>query len=107
MALSTTLCETMWLRQFMNELRCGQKKARIWCDNQSAIKLAESDAYRPRSKHIDIRYHRIREHIAAGDVEVKFAPTKEMVADSLTKPVTKEITKFCRENMGLKATNFA
>lgn len=101
MALSATLCEVLWLKQLMNELNCRQRVVKIWCDNTSTIRLTETEAYRPRTKHIDIRFHRIREHVENGDIEVKFMPTKQMVADSLTKSVSKETAQFCAKMMGL------
>lgn len=73
----------------------------LW-DNQSSIKLAESEAYRPRTKHIDIRFHHTREKIDDGSILIKFCRTQEMTADSLTKPVNKEKTQSCAEGMGLK-----
>ena len=41
-----------------------------------------------RTKHMDIRYFFVREHIKSGDIRLVYTPTKEMIADLLTKPVT-------------------
>lgn len=102
MALAAATQEAVWLCQLMKELQLNRSKPmRIYCDNQSAIKLAESDAYRPRSKHIDIRYHYIREMVESFKIEVKHLKTDSMVADSLTKAVPGHKTKFCAQNMGL------
>lgn len=55
-ALSTVVREIIWLKQLMNELNAnGNAAIAVFCDNQSLIKLATSEAYRPRTKHIDIR----------------------------------------------------
>lgn len=101
-ALSSTVREVIWIRQLANELNrdlIGPTK--ILCDNQSAIKLAKCDAYRPRTKHIDIRYHHIREKIEDKSIMVDFISTKIMTADALTKAVTKEKHLLCAEQMGL------
>lgn len=74
---------------------------KLHCDNQSAIKLSESEAFRPRTKHIDIRYHHIREKIEDKTIKVDFISTKEMTADALTKAVPKEKMIFCAMQMGL------
>lgn len=74
-----------------------------YCDNQSAINLGESEAYRPRTKHIDIRFHHLREKVEKRIIQLEYVATNEMVADSLTKPVSKEKTEYCRSGMGIPA----
>lgn len=101
MALSETIQEAAWLIQLSKEMGMIINPLNIHCDNQSAIKLTKSEGYNPRTKHIDIRYHFIREKIKNGEIIVKFLPTTKMVADSLTKPVTKEKNDFCASEMGL------
>lgn len=102
MALSATIQEAVWLAQLSNELGNPIKPITIYCDNQSAIELSKSDGYKPRTKHLDIRYHYIRDLLKQGLIKVEFLPTEKMVADSLTKAVTKEKTDFCANSMGLK-----
>jgi transposase InsO family protein len=103
MALSEIACETIWLRQLLAEIEGKpQEETLIFCDNQSAIKLSKSEAYRPRTKHIDIRHHHIRQLIDRKVMRVQHLSTKIMIADSLTKSVTKEKNDYCFKNMGLK-----
>lgn len=102
MAMSSATCDIVWLKQLADEIDTKiAPKIKLYCDNQSTIKLAESDAFRPRTKHIDIRYHYIRDKISENVIEVKFIATGLMTADSLTKAVSKEKTEFCRKSMGL------
>lgn len=102
MAMASAVQEALWVRQLANELQ-GRTMANInlFCDNQGAIKLAESDAFRPRTKHIDIRHHFIRNYVEKGIINVKYVSTQEMVADSLTKAVPKDKHNFCSKSMGL------
>lgn len=79
-----------------------QHSIRVFCDNDSTIKLAKSDAFRPRTKHIDIRYQYIRDKIESGLIDLQFVGTNENIADALTKSVTKEKHFFCANGMGLK-----
>jgi transposase InsO family protein len=103
MAMSESGCEVIWLRQLLGELLGELKKpTTIYCDNESAIKLSQSDAYRPRSKHIDIRHHHVRQLADRNIVKIQHLSTKIMIADSLTKAVSKEKTEFCSKSMGLK-----
>lgn len=101
-ALSSVTCELKWLKQLADELdKKIAKTITIFCDNQSSIKLASSDAYRPRTKHIDIRFHHIRELIEAKTIDIKFVPTDKNAADALTKAVSAEKTQYCSKTMGL------
>ena len=62
-------------------------------DNVLAIAIANSDSINARRKHIDVRYHAIRERIINGDVILKHVKTTEQLADLLTKNIGP--TKFC------------
>lgn len=102
MAMSAATQEAIWLRQLYAELNHGTlKPLKLFCDNQGAIKMAGIDCYRARTKHIDIRHHFIREKINDKTIDIQYLPTNEMVADGLTKAVTKEKTEFCAMKMGL------
>lgn len=101
-ALSFATREVMWLRQLASEIDNKPLKATtIYCDNQSTINLATLDAYRSRTKHIDIRFHHTREQVEKKVIIINYLPTESMVADSLTKAVSSEKHKFCAEKEGL------
>ncbi|GJV20641.1 retrovirus-related pol polyprotein from transposon TNT 1-94 [Tanacetum coccineum] len=59
----------------------------IFCDNTSAISISNNPVLHSRTKHIDIRYHFIRDHILKGDIELHFVPTDLQLADIFTKPL--------------------
>ena len=59
----------------------------IFCDNTSAIAISNNPVLYSRIKHIDIRYHFIRDHILKGDIELHFVPTDLQLADIFTKPL--------------------
>lgn len=102
MAISSAIQEAIWLKQLASELQHSKVEGiNLFCDNQGAIKLAESDAFRPRTKHIDIKFHFVREYIENGIINIKYIPTKEMVADNLTKAVARDKHNFCSNLMGL------
>lgn len=103
MSISAACQETIWLRRLIGEItpKLVTKETVIKNDNQSAIKLAYSTAYRARSKHIETRYHFIREKISEKIISLEYLNTKEMIADSLTKPVFFEKNELCCHGMGL------
>ncbi|GKE54792.1 hypothetical protein Tco_1489948 [Tanacetum coccineum] len=63
------------------------EKVQIFCDNTSAIAISNNPVLHSRTKHIDIRYHFIRDHIMKGDIELYFIPTQYQLADIFTKPL--------------------
>jgi hypothetical protein len=87
-AITYTAKEAIWFRYFIAEL-FGPITFPfiIYNDNQSAIALAHAELgqFHARTKHIDIRYHFIREKIEDRSLEVVYCPTTEMTADVLTK----------------------
>lgn len=107
MAMTSAVCDVLWMQQLVTELDShGKEKITILCDNTSAISMAENDAFRPRTKHTDIRHHYVREKVESGAIGIKYVPTDKNVADSLTKAVTKQKHIFCATKMGLTTREF-
>ena len=63
----------------------------IYQDNQSSIAIANSDVSSKRTKHIDIRYHYVREKIQSEEIKIKYRETTKMAADCLTKAVGSQV----------------
>jgi Reverse transcriptase (RNA-dependent DNA polymerase)/Pol polyprotein, beta-barrel domain/GAG-pre-integrase domain len=103
MAASEATCEALWLRTWIREVFRTDVPVTIYCDNQSAIALAKNDTFHQRTKHIDIRYHLIREHVASGAIQLKFVPTDKQEADILTKRLDSGIA-FARQRSRLMTT---
>lgn len=90
-AASLAVQELVWLRRFLSELKvpCSEKSF-LLCDNQSALKLIRNPEFHQRTKHIDIRYHYIRDLYAQGLFKICYVPTEEQKADVFTKALTHE-----------------
>ena len=73
----------------------------ICVDNKSAIALAKNPVFHDRSKHIDIRYHYIRECITRKDVQVEYVKSQDQIADIFTKPLKFEDFVRLRNLLGL------
>nr|GEY00345.1 retrovirus-related Pol polyprotein from transposon TNT 1-94 [Tanacetum cinerariifolium] len=73
----------------------------IFCDNTSAIAISNNPVLHSRTKHIDIKYYFIKDHILKGDIELHFIPTQYQLADIFTKPLD-ELT-FKRLKVELEA----
>eukprot|EP00253_Pinus_taeda_P020492 PITA_20492 len=62
MAASLAACKAIWMRKILVELFVSHLEPTvIYCDNQSCIKISSNPVFHDRSKHIDIRYHHIRD----------------------------------------------
>jgi hypothetical protein len=102
MALNHTVCEGIWIRKLLKELGIVQPITTIYEDNQGCIALAKNPVQHHRTKHIDVKYHFIRERIEEGTVKVIYCPTNEMKADILTKGIAAPQFKQLRDLLNLK-----
>jgi hypothetical protein len=90
MAANSASCEAIWLCKLLAELTDQTLDTIvIYCDNQSCIKLFENPVFHDRSKHIEIKYHFIRDRVQKGAMVLQYIPTNQQVADILTKPLAK------------------
>ena len=89
MALSEATQEAIWLKAFLCELGeiSSDTAVKIFEDNQGSIALAKNPQYHKRTKHIDIRYHFVREKVEDGQVILEYISTLDMLADIMTKPI--------------------
>jgi hypothetical protein len=103
MALLQAVKESIWIQSFLKELGRNVKNSdAIMEDNQGAIALAHNPEYHARTKHIDVQYHFVRECVEMGKIKLVYCPTEDMVADALTKPLTKERFWTLIARMGLE-----
>lgn len=101
MALGSAIQEALWLKGLEAELLRSTKSNILYCDNQSAALLAASESHHPRTKHIDVRHHFVRDVINDGRIILQHISTNEMVADILTKALPTQKMSFCIKSMGL------
>ena len=74
----------------------------IHCDNQSCIKIYINPMFHDRSKHIDIRYHRIRDCVQRKIMLPQNIPTEDQDADILTKALTRSKFEYHRGRIRVK-----
>jgi hypothetical protein len=107
MAASLAACEALWLRKLLLGLFRQELEATvIHCDNQSCIKLSENPVFHDRSKHIDIRYHFIRDCVQRGAVRLDYIQTDEQMEDIFTKALSRQKFEKFRDQMGLRQNPF-
>jgi hypothetical protein len=93
-SLSSCINEVVWIISFLSELGFRvPTPVPIYCDNKSAKDLAYNPVHHERTKHIDIRYHRIREFILDGTIVINYVKSADNPADIFTKTVSVSIFK--------------
>ena len=101
-AATSCVCQGIWLRHLLKELRMPQDEpTEIFLDNKSALALAKNPVFHDRSKHIDTRYHFIREYVTKKEVELKFVKSQDQLADIFTKPLKVELFHKLRTLLGV------
>ncbi|GBM60262.1 Retrovirus-related Pol polyprotein from transposon TNT 1-94 [Araneus ventricosus] len=107
-ATSTAVKEVLWLRQLLqdvSEIELCDEGITLFVDNQSAIKLIKNPVFHKRTKHIDVRYHFIREKCDDGSVNIKYVKSEEQLADIFTKALPKVKFEKLRELLNIKEIN--
>jgi hypothetical protein len=101
-AACSASCEAIWLRKLLTGLFDLEMEATtILCDNQICIKMTENSVFHEKSKHIEIRYHYIRNMVQRGAVKLQYVSTDEQVADVLTKPLSHVKFEHFRDKLGI------
>ena len=102
MALASAIQECMYLLQLLKGIdKSHYAQTKVFDDNQGAIALARNPVNRQRCKHIDIKYHFVRETVNSGKIGLEYCPTDRMIADIMTKPATKlQLKKFAQYLFG-------
>ena len=75
----------------------------ILTDNQGAMALAKNPNHHQRSKHIDVRYHYVRQQVAERIIQLDYVATTHQAADQLTKPLSKVQHDRCLAAMGVRS----
>lgn len=99
---ATEACkELLWMKKYVQELGFKQERYVLFCDSQSAIHLGKNSAFHARSKHIDVRYHWIRDVLNSKLLELEKIHTDDNGSDMLTKSLPREKLEACRLVAGM------
>ena len=102
MALTDAMKEVLWLRRLLEFVGLQQDDPTLLrVDNQGAIALSRNPEFHKRSKHIAVKYHRIREEQEEGNLRLEYVESTNQAADFLTKSLSGPAVKRARDMIGL------
>lgn len=105
MVIGDSVREAIWLNRVYNEI-CHPSviqpaTLQVKNDNKGAVEVSKNATSHSRTKHIDIRHHFIRDHVEKKTIIISHVCTRDMLADILTKPLSREIFTGLRSKIGM------
>jgi len=101
--ISTASCCTqlLWMKHHLEVYQINANSIPIYCDNTATICLSKNPILHSRAKHIEIKYHFIRDYVQKGILDIQFIDTKHQWADIFTKLLTVERFDFIKKNLNM------
>lgn len=102
-AVTAAACQGLWLNQLISELRGEAEEAlKLLVDNNLAIIISKNPVHHNRTKHIDIRYHFIRQCVQEKKIALEHVRTEDQLADILTKSLGRLKFVEMRQRLGVR-----
>eukprot|EP00253_Pinus_taeda_P036532 PITA_36532 len=100
-AAASCYTQILWMMQTLKGFQITCTPISIFCDNTSAISISKNPVMHSKTKHIHVKYHFLREQVLEQKVKLDYVPSKEQVADILTKPLPRETFEYLRDKLGV------
>ncbi|GJZ52193.1 hypothetical protein Tco_0606708 [Tanacetum coccineum] len=102
-ALSGCCAQILWMHSHLTDYGFQFNKISLYCDNTSVIALCCNNVQHSRAKHINVRYHFIKEQVENGIVELYFVQKEYQLANIFTKPLPRERFNFLMKKLGMRS----
>lgn len=94
--------EIIWLRRLLASIGIQQSTPiTIFTDSQSAMRLAVNPEFHSRTKHVDVKFHFLREQVVLHTIDIQYLPTQQQIADIMTKALTPDQFRRLRDLLTL------
>jgi hypothetical protein len=93
--------QLLWMRQTLRDYGYKLSKVPLLCDNESVIRMANNPIEHSRIKHIDIRYHFLRDHQQRADIAIDYVSTQNQLANIFTKPLDEKTFRKLRNELNV------
>ncbi|KAK2578209.1 hypothetical protein KPH14_012845 [Odynerus spinipes] len=103
-ACSETVKDIIWVKNILVEMNFYMfycKPIILYCDNRAAIEWIGNNRSSTKTRHVNMKFHFIRDEIEKGELSVRHIDTKHMIADFLTKAITREKLLWSLKEIGL------
>ena len=100
-AAASCCSQILWMRQTLQDYGLSYDRVSIFIDNVSAISIAKNPVLHSRTKHIDIRFHFLRDNHERGHIDLIHVPSERQTADILTKPLEQDTFARLRGELGV------
>ncbi|KAJ9548148.1 hypothetical protein OSB04_020691 [Centaurea solstitialis] len=101
-AAASCCSQIIWMRTQLRDYGFKFDKIPIYCDSKSAIAISCNPVQHTKTKHIDIRYHFIKDHVEKGTIELYFVNTEFQLADLFTKALDEKRFNFLITKLGMR-----
>ncbi|GJT03159.1 hypothetical protein Tco_0824328 [Tanacetum coccineum] len=92
----------MWMRIQLKDYGFDYNRIPLYCDSQSAIAISCNPVQHSRTKHINVRYHFIKEQVERGIIELYFVRTEYQLADMFTKALSQDRFEYLVRQLGMR-----
>jgi hypothetical protein len=104
-AAASCACQSVWMHRILEKLGHEQNKCTVvFCDNSSTINLSKNPVLHAKSKHIDVRFHFLRDLTKDGVIKLEHCDSKDQIADIMNKPLRQHVFLKFRESLGVCST---
>eukprot|EP00253_Pinus_taeda_P020946 PITA_20946 len=101
-AVASCCTQLLWMMQTLQDFQITcTPPISILCDNTSPINISKNPVMHSKTKHIPIKYHFLWEQVLEQKVKLEYVPSKEQVANILTKPLSRETFEYLRQKLGV------
>jgi len=100
-AAGSCCTQLLWMKQMLEDYGVEQEVLTVYCDNTSAINISKNPVQHSRTKHIDIRYHFIRDLVDSKQVVLEYVATENQLADIFTKALDSARFVYLRKALGI------
>ncbi|KAI3771819.1 hypothetical protein L6452_02988 [Arctium lappa] len=100
-AAASCCSQVLWMMTRLRDFGYNYKRVPIYCDSKSAISIIANPIQHSKTKHIDVRYHFIKDHVEKGNIEMHFVQTDFQLADLFTKQLDEKRFQFLISKLGM------
>ena len=99
--------QIVWMKQMLKDIGIKfEAHIILHCDNTSTVSLSKNPVLHSKTKHIEIKYHVVREKVEKKEIRLEYISTKEQIVDIFTKPLPKDTFEYLRGMLGVIPQHF-